>query len=77
MYKSVNKFIFIYRVGKKSDFFIFWNPEIYFSKNDPSRGNCMQEIDCPNPENASLTLIQGKIGFSNRNFLFFSSEEQC
>ena len=31
---------------KKVAFFIFWDSEIYFSKNEPSRGNFMREIDC-------------------------------
>jgi hypothetical protein len=32
---------------KKSGFLkIFWDSEIYFSKNEPSRGDFMREIDC-------------------------------
>ena len=31
---------------KKVVFFTFWDLEIYFSKNDPSRGNFIRCIDC-------------------------------
>ena len=48
--------------AKKCTFLLFWDSEIYFSKNDPYRGNFMWGIDCA-PENATLVLIQGKIGF--------------
>jgi hypothetical protein len=55
---------FFYFTGwaKKMVFLIFWDPEIYFSKNESSRGNFMENRlrAFPERENASLTLIQGK-----------------
>jgi hypothetical protein len=43
---------------------------MYFSKNDPSRGKGNRLRAFPNPENAFLTLIQGKIEFLKRNSSF-------
>jgi hypothetical protein len=40
----------------------FFGREKIFSKNDPYGGNFMRESNARIP-NASLTLIQGKLGF--------------
>jgi len=50
----------------------FWDPKIYFSKNDPVifyAGNRLRAF--PNPENAFLTLTQGKIGIFEAKMVIF------
>jgi hypothetical protein len=47
----------IYRVGqKKWIFVIFWDPKMYCSKNDPSRGNFMRGIDCSHSRTLKMFL---------------------
>jgi hypothetical protein len=64
--------------AKKVD---FWNPEIYFSENNfmflgvSLCGNRVRAF--PNPENASLVLIQGKNWiFVNAKMTIFASKTQ-
>jgi hypothetical protein len=56
----------------KNWIFIFWDHEIYFSKNDLPRcnfvGNRLRVF--PIPENASMPLIQGKIEIEAKIVIF-------